>query len=200
MFGSSMFPPTTNAGRTSHTGHMDATQAQAAVAQFYSPQQAVTGVAAPTHGHSSSQASSLARLQQLTQGLDLLGQPVPQSHVPHASPPPTQKQSKSSKNRAVAPAPPPTSHLTLPPGYMGHYPTQQVGQVGRVASASAPTQARPPNVTINPNLMQQYAMQQQYNAISAMYNPALMYSQQYDPNRSQMTYPGYGAPYNINYR
>jgi len=202
LFGSGMFPATTNAGRSSHTGHMDATQAQAAVAQFYSPQQ--PGVAVPSHGHTSSQASSLVRLQQLTQGLDLLGQPVPQSHVPHASPPPTQKQSKSSKNRAVAPAPP-TSHLTLPPAYtMGHYPTQQVGQ--RVASASAPTQARAPNVTINPShsslIQQQYAIQQ-YNAYNAaMLNPALMYGQQYDPNRSvpQMTYPGYGAPYNINYR
>ena len=63
---------------------------QAAVAaQFYSPQQAVTGVPVPSHGHSSTQAGSLARLQQLTQGLEILGQPVPQSHVPHASPPPT---------------------------------------------------------------------------------------------------------------
>merc|ERR1719431_611494 len=81
LFGGSMFPATTNTGRSSHTGHMDATQAQAAVAaQFYSPQQAVTGVL--SHGHSSTQAGSLARLQQLTQGLEILGQPVPQSHVP----------------------------------------------------------------------------------------------------------------------
>jgi len=157
---------------------------------------------------------SLARLQQLTQGLDLPSQPVPQSHVPHASPPPTQKQSKSSKNRSVAPAPP-APHLAIPPGYppMGHYPSQQVGQVGRVASASAPTQARAPNVTINPShsliQQQQYAaaaaVAQQSSAQHAYYamlNPALMYGQQYDPNRSvsQMTYPGYGAPYNINYR
>ena len=198
-----MFPATTNAGRSSHTGHMDATQAQvmtetpplpysmltltlsqAAVAQFYSPQQAVAGVAVPSHGHTSSQAGSLARLQQLTQGLDLLSQPVPQSHVPHASPPP-QKTSKSSKNRAVAPAPPAT-HLALPPGYppMSHYPTQQVAQVGRVASASAPTQARAPNVTINPShpslIHQQYAAAavQQYNAgvYNAMLNPALVSS------------------------
>merc|ERR1719431_2333286 len=53
LFGSSsvMFPATSNAGRSSHTGHMDATQAQAAVAahaQFY-PQQAVPGVAVPSH-------------------------------------------------------------------------------------------------------------------------------------------------------
>jgi len=199
MYGSTMFPATTNTGRSSHTsGHMDATQAQAAVAQFYSPQQAVPGVV-PSHGHTSSQASSLASLQRLTQGLDLLGQHVPQSHVPHASPPPTHKQSKSSKNRAVAPAPPPTSHLTLPAGY--HYPAQQVPQVGRVPPA--PTAARNPNVTINQSIMQQYAIQQQYQAYNAaMLNPALMYGQQYDPNRpvSQMTYPGYGAPYNINYR
>ena len=151
---------------------------QTAVPQFY-PQQGMAGVAVPSHGHSSSQASSLASLQQLTQRLDILGQPVPQSHVPHPSPPPTQKQSKSSKNRS---APPPASHLALPGYPMGHYPTQQVGQVGRVASASAPTQARAPNVTINPShpslSYQQYAAAavQQYNAYNAaaMLNPALV--------------------------
>ena len=148
---------------------------QAAVAQFY-PQQSMTG-----HGHSSSQASSLARLHQLTQGIDMTGLPVPQSHVPHPSPPPTQKPSKSSKRGSSSAAPPPTSHLALPPGYpMGHYPPQQVGQVARVPSATAPTQGRAPNVTINPShpslIHQQYAAAavQQYNAYNAMLNPALV--------------------------
>lgn len=65
--------------------------------------------------------------------------------------------------------------------------------------------ARPPNVTINPSIMQaQYSAMQQYNAYNAMLNPALvnqMYHGQYDPQRgagSQM-YASYGTHY-INYR
>ena len=58
-------------------------------AQFYSHQQAtlagVAAVAASGHpGHSvPGQASSMVRLQQLTQGLDLLSQQVPVGPSPH---------------------------------------------------------------------------------------------------------------------
>merc|ERR1719242_2244413 len=118
----SMFPPTTMASFMS---------------PYYSSQ--------PGHGHSSQSTSHLSRLHQLTQTLDIQGQPVPQAHVPHPSPPP-QKPSKSSKSRGSVAA---SSHLGLPPGYPhygGQHVGQQVGQVGRVAATtSGPNQARPPN-------------------------------------------------------
>merc|ERR1719242_2306630 len=168
----SMFPPTTMASFMS---------------PYYSSQ--------PGHGHSSQSTSHLSRLHQLTQTLDIQGQPVPQSHVPHPSPPP-QKPSKSSKSRgSVAPA----SHLGLPPGYphmAPQYPSQQVAQVGRVPSTSGGNQARPPNVTI-PLHHGAYTMQAYNQAYQTamLTNPALMYGQNYD-NRTSGMYPaGYGTPY-----
>jgi len=100
---------------------------------------------------------------------------------------------------------PPSHGLTLPPGYppmvgqyhAGHTAGATGGGVAQAQARSGAGQARPPNVTINPSIMQQYAMQQQqYNAYNAMLNPALMYgAPQYDPQRSggQM----YPYPYNV---
>lgn len=207
MFPGAMFPACTTAGK--QAGYMDASHAQAAqaaaqaAAQFYPSQQHPS--------HSSSQANSLVRLQHLTQSLDL--QP-PHGHIPSAtpqpvtSPPPAQRQSKSSKSSrqssAASHAPP--APPALPPGYP-HYPpgTLHGAQMAaQGASRTATGQARPPNVTINPSIMQQYnAMQQQYAYNAMLGNPALvnqMYHGQYDPQRNPggQMYPGYG-PY-LNYR
>lgn len=205
MFPGAMFPACTTAGKQAgymEASHAQAAQAAAAVAQFYpSPQQHPS--------HTSSQANSLVRLQHLTQSLDL--QP-PHGHIPAAtpqpvtSPPPAQRQSKSSKSSrqssSATHAPP-----TLPPGYP-HYPpgTLHGAQMASQGAGRAATgQARPPNVTINPSIMQQYnAMHQQYYAAQTMLgNPALvnqMYQGHYDPQRNPggQMYPGYG-PY-LNYR
>ncbi len=147
-------------------------------------------------GHAGSQASSLVSLQQLTQRLDLL-QPhagVPQPPVAAKSPPvgggggsrPGGK-SGGSKARATAtssslgpPAATAATHLALPPGYgyPGHHPgsVATAGSQGRMVGGGVPGQiARPPNVTINPSIMQaQYNAMQQYNAYNAMLNPALV--------------------------
>ncbi len=148
-------------------------------------------------GHAGSQASSLVSLQQLTQRLDLL-QPhagVPQPPVAAKSPPvgsggggsrPGGK-SGGSKSRATAtssslgpPAATAATHLALPPGYgyPGHHPGSVAtpGGQGRMVGGGVPGQiARPPNVTINPSIMQaQYNAMQQYNAYNAMLNPALV--------------------------
>jgi len=209
MFPGAMFPACTTAGK--QAGYMDASHAQAAqaaqaaaaAAQFYPSQQHPS--------HSSSQANSLVRLQHLTQSLDL--QP-PHGHIPSptsqpvTSPPPVQRQSKSTKSSrqssAASHAPP--APPTLPPGYP-HYPpgTLHGAQMAaQGASRTATGQSRPPNVTINPSIMQQYnAMQQQYAYNAMLGNPALvnqMYHGQYDPQRNPggQMYPGYG-PY-LNYR
>ena len=149
-----------------------------------------------THvGHASSQASSLVSLQQLTQRLDLL-QPhagVPQPPVAAKSPPvggggrPGGK-SGGSKARTSAtscslgpPAASAAPHLALPPGYgyPGHHPgsvAAAAGSQSRMVGGGVPGQiSRPPNVTINPSIMQaQYNAMQQYNAYNAMLNPALV--------------------------
>jgi len=94
----------------------------------------------------------------------------------------------------------------LPAGYGGYPSPTPPHSAGPPPTGVGPSQRsgqRPPNVTINPSLMQYNAMQYgAYNA--AMLNPALMngvYPGHYDPQRgvgagTQMY--GYGSPY-INY-
>jgi len=261
--GASMFPPSvaTSQASKAFTAPMDSQQA--AVAHYYGTQQAVAG-------HTmQSQANSLVRLQQLTQGLDPLGLVPASASVPGvhhqvpgvpgvgvASHPAAQQlvaqaaaaqqdkagnssgqrqTSSKSKSRsgsqgtgqaAATAAHSLAAAAGLPPGYPSvgmvggvpgycHTPAAQgaggagvqpgqasLAQAARGAQAAqaaqAAAQSRPPNVTINPTIMQHYVAQQhQFAQYNAMLNtPGLMYGTQYDPQRSSgQVYSSY--PYNM---
>ena len=142
---------------------------------------------APPHpGHSATNASSLARLTQMTHSLDLPGiagvPPVPGHSVPQPTPPPAapassstssskstaaaaprQSKSKSRAPSSAAAAPPqapptPAGHPALLPHAYPYPPAPHHAPTAAQARSGQPQIApRPPAQAINSAVMQQYA-------------------------------------------
>lgn len=208
------YPPASQASRAHpSTGHM-VDPGQAMAAQFYQPGGAMAQGAHPGHT-AAAQASSLARLTQMTHSLtDLPGLPgaqaVPGHPVPQPAPSgPASTSSKStpssaprqskSKSRATPAAPPttpapqaaaaPAGHpALLPHGYP--YPAPPHHAPAAQARGGQPQIA--PRPSINHAVMQQYAQslqaqqyQQYANGVAMLQNPALMYPQMYSSTEHQ---------------
>ena len=93
------------------------------------------------------------------------------------SPPPRPTKTASSKSSASAGKQPSAANLQHPgilTGYPGYPAPPHAGTAPSAGQRGGTAGQRPPNVTINPSLMQYNAMQQ-YNAYNAaMLNPALV--------------------------
>lgn len=211
MLSGGMFPAT-SAGAVSHPPHHAAGRAAPPHMDSHAQQVASAQAAAfyPNQQHSGGHPSSLVSLQQLTQRLDLLP-PMPAQHPPTAvvttkSPPPPPRQTKAASSKSSSSASSSSkqaANLQHPAGILTGYPGYPHGAGAANGQRGGAAGQRPPNVTINPSLMQYNAMQQ-YNAYNAMLNPALvnqMYQGHYDPQRGAAGTQMYGyspTPY-INY-